>query len=71
MTECFIYDHVRTPRGRGRPDGALHEVPPIDLAAGVLRSRMPRNTPAARSIAGTSCNAPSVRPRPRGVRMWS
>ena len=33
MTDCYIYDHVRTPRGRGRPDGALHEVPAIDLAA--------------------------------------
>jgi acetyl-CoA C-acetyltransferase len=38
MSDCFIYDHVRTPRGKGRPDGALHEVPPIDLAAAVLRS---------------------------------
>ncbi len=27
MTEVFIYDHVRTPRGRGKKDGALHEVP--------------------------------------------
>ena len=26
MTDCFIYDHVRTPRGRGKPDGALHTV---------------------------------------------
>ena len=38
MTECYIYDHVRTPRGRGRPDGALHEVPAIELASGVLRA---------------------------------
>lgn len=29
MVDCFTYDHVRAPRGRGRPDGALHEVPPI------------------------------------------
>jgi len=43
MTECYIYDHVRTPRGRGRPDGALHEVPPIELAAGVLRAVRDRN----------------------------
>jgi len=43
MTECYIYDHVRTPRGRGRPDGALHEVPPIELAAGVLRAIRDRN----------------------------
>lgn len=26
MAEAFIYDHVRTPRGRGREDGSLHEV---------------------------------------------
>ena len=26
MTEAYIYDHVRTPRGRGKPDGALHTV---------------------------------------------
>jgi acetyl-CoA C-acetyltransferase len=36
MSEAFIYDHVRTPRGRGKPDGALHEVTPVRLAAGVL-----------------------------------
>ena len=36
MTDAFIFDHVRTPRGRGRPDGALHEVPPISLATQAL-----------------------------------
>lgn len=30
-TEAFIYDAIRTPRGRGKADGALHEVPPLDL----------------------------------------
>ena len=43
MPDCFIYDHVRTPRGRGRPDGALHEVPPIDLAVTVLKALRERN----------------------------
>ncbi|HEY5209746.1 MAG TPA: acetyl-CoA C-acetyltransferase [Stellaceae bacterium] len=43
MTDCYIYDHVRTPRGRGRPDGALHEVPPIDLAVTVLQAIRDRN----------------------------
>ncbi len=36
MPECFIYDSVRTPRGRGRPTGSLHTVTPIDLAAAPL-----------------------------------
>jgi acetyl-CoA C-acetyltransferase len=36
MADAFIYDHVRTPRGRGKKDGALHEVSTVRLAAGVL-----------------------------------
>jgi acetyl-CoA C-acetyltransferase len=36
MTQAFIYDHARTPRGRGRPDGSLHEVSSVSLAAQVL-----------------------------------
>ena len=43
MTEAFIYDHVRTPRGRGRPDGALHEIPSVTLAAQVLESLAQRS----------------------------
>ncbi len=42
MTDAFIYDHVRTPRGRGKPDGALHEVSSLGLAVaalGALRER--------------------------------
>ena len=35
-TEVYIYDAIRTPRGRGKPDGALYEVPPVKLAAGLL-----------------------------------
>ncbi len=31
MAEAYIYDHVRTPRGRGKKDGALHEVPAVRL----------------------------------------
>jgi acetyl-CoA C-acetyltransferase len=38
MTEAYVYDHVRTPRGRGRPDGALHVVTPVQLAAQTLKS---------------------------------
>ncbi|WP_026606471.1 acetyl-CoA C-acetyltransferase [Methylocapsa acidiphila] len=43
MAEAFIYDHVRTPRGRGKPDGALHEVSSLGLASGVLRAVKDRN----------------------------
>lgn len=43
MTEAFIYDHVRTPRGKGRPDGALHEITPIQLATQVLEAIRDRN----------------------------
>ena len=38
MPNAFIYDHVRTPRGRGRPDGALHEIPSVQLAAQALQA---------------------------------
>ncbi len=43
MTECFIYDHVRTPRGRGKKDGSLHEVSPLNLASQVLEAMRDRN----------------------------
>ena len=43
MSQAFIYDHVRTPRGRGRPDGALHQVTPVSLASQVLSQLRERN----------------------------
>lgn len=43
MTDAFVYDHVRTPRGRGRRDGALHEVPAIRLATQTLAALRDRN----------------------------
>ena len=36
MPDAFIYDHVRTPRGRGKVDGALHEVTALNLASQAL-----------------------------------
>lgn len=36
MTEAYIYDAVRTPRGKGRPDGALHSLSPVEMGARVL-----------------------------------
>jgi acetyl-CoA C-acetyltransferase len=35
--EAFIFDAIRTPRSRGKPDGSLNEVKPVELAAGLLR----------------------------------
>ncbi len=50
MTEAFIYDAIRTPRGRGKATGALHGVPPVTLVTGLLaalRERNPALDPAA------------------------
>ena len=43
MAEAYIYDHARTPRGRGKPDGALHEVTALALAAAPLSALKQRN----------------------------
>ncbi|MEM9531955.1 MAG: acetyl-CoA C-acetyltransferase [Pseudomonadota bacterium] len=43
MTDAYIYDHVRTPRGRGKPSGSLHEVTPIELVSQVLEALRDRN----------------------------
>jgi len=43
MPDAFIYDHVRTPRGRGKADGALHEVTALNLAAQALGEIKKRN----------------------------
>ena len=43
MPDAFIYDHVRTPRGRGKSDGALHEVTALNLAAQALGAIKNRN----------------------------
>ena len=43
MSEAFIYDAVRTPRGRGKPDGSLHEVSSLGLAMTALKAIKARN----------------------------
>jgi acetyl-CoA C-acetyltransferase len=43
MPDAFIYDHVRTPRGRGKADGALHEVTALALATQALAAIKARN----------------------------
>ena len=43
MTEAYIYDALRTPRGKGRPDGSLHEVTALRLSAVTLNALKERN----------------------------
>ncbi|MCD9147491.1 acetyl-CoA C-acetyltransferase [Pseudophaeobacter flagellatus] len=43
MTEAYIYDAIRTPRGKGRKDGALHEVTSVRLSALTLNALKERN----------------------------
>ncbi|MDW4548421.1 acetyl-CoA C-acetyltransferase [Defluviimonas sp. D31] len=43
MTEAFIYDAVRSPRGKGRADGSLHEVTSVALSAKILNAVKERN----------------------------
>lgn len=48
MTEAYIYDAIRTPRGRGKKDGSLHTVKPLDLSVGLvneLKARFPNMDP--------------------------
>ncbi|SQF97734.1 acetyl-CoA acetyltransferase [Paucimonas lemoignei] len=43
MTDALIFDAVRTPRGKGKPDGALYSVKPVNLMAGLLTALQARN----------------------------
>lgn len=43
MTECFVYDTVRTPRGKGKKDGSLHEVTALELSTQTLKAIRDRN----------------------------
>ena len=52
MTEAYIYDAVRTPRGKGKKDGSLHEITALSLATQVLealRDRLPVTAQAVRN----------------------
>ena len=42
-TEAFVYDAIRTPRGKGKKNGSLHEVKPVDLVVGLLKEVQERN----------------------------
>ena len=62
MTDAFILDAVRTPRGKGRASGRLHEVPPARLAGGVLNALRERNgfTPDQVADVVLGCGEPSL-----------
>jgi len=50
MPEAYIYDHVRTPRGKGKSDGSLHEVTALALAAVPLQALKERNNLAPDTV---------------------
>ncbi len=75
MTEAFIYDAVRTPRGKGKKDGALHSVKPVNLMAGVLRALQQRNQLDTAQVDDIvlGCVTPvatRARTSPRPLRWW-
>lgn len=43
QTQAFVYDAIRTPRGRGKKSGSLHEIKPVDLMVGLLEEVRKRN----------------------------
>ena len=61
MPDAFIYDHVRTPRGRGKVDGALHEVTALNLASQALGAIKSRNNLDTTLVA----RPPPISPAPR------
>ena len=42
-TEAFVFDAIRTPRGKGKANGSLHEVKPVDLVVGLIDEMQARN----------------------------
>ena len=50
-TEAFIYDAVRTPRGKGKKDGSLHTIKPIDLVVGLMDALAERNGQGIKQLA--------------------
>ena len=50
MTQAFIFDAIRTPRGKGKADGALYSVKPVNLLAGLLKALQQRNCLDTREV---------------------
>ena len=61
MPDAYIYDAVRTPRGRGKPDGSLHEVSTLGLASHRADARSRRATSSTGLKSTTSSSAASIR----------
>ena len=49
MNEAYLYDALRTPRGKGKKDGSLNEVAPIKLASQTLKALEKRNNISRRT----------------------
>src|SRR2546429_356843 len=64
MPEAYIYDHVRTPRGRGKSDGALHEVTALALATVPLQALKERNN------LGEDVDAYAEQSQQRAAKAW-
>ncbi len=61
MTEAFIFDAVRTPRGKGKKDGSLYEVKPVSLVVGLIdaiKTRNPKLDPAVVDDVVLGCVTP-------------
>jgi len=61
MTEALVYEAIRTPRGRGKKTGSLHEVKPVQLVVGLieeLRERLPDLDPAVIDDVVLGCVTP-------------
>ena len=67
MAEAFVYDHLRTPRGKGKAVGSLHEVKPVDLVVGLLDEIQARNPALDPTASTTSCSASSRRSATRAA----
>lgn len=50
MTQALIFDALRTPRGKGKADGALHSVKPVNLVAGLLTALQQRTSLDTRQV---------------------
>jgi len=50
MTQALIFDAIRTPRGKGKADGALHSVKPVNLVAGLLTALAQRSDLDTRQV---------------------